>query len=182
MIGDEIITKADEVSRAAQQRIASVKADDRLSEQARQADIGEIRETARQRLAELAEQRDKAVNDEVRRLERKLSTPSQSLSGADRVALDVSYRDALERARAVDVGDRAALLTLFNDSARVGDELQQQAAMTVALDRGERDVVDAYLDEHPAKREDVEALVEVSNELTSLDRKFRVAGHFAVMF
>lgn len=167
--GRDLVALAGSTSEDAQRRIAAIRADDRRSAAAKQQDEAEVRAQAnalihafgRAHEAELVKDYDVTLT--------LLSTPSSGMTGTERVSADVSFRDALDRASQT-AEDGRALGALYARARRTGDAILQRAAFVVALDRGEDDIVAAWVDERPADRDRVERLRLLSLEMTNPQR------------
>lgn len=81
---------------------------------------------------------------ELTKLEDELTKPRRSFSDtpADRVAIDTSYRDALQRAHATTLGTKE-LVDLWQLARSAGDDLLAKAAVVVAVNRPDISLVRA---------------------------------------
>lgn len=177
--GRDLVLLAQATATEAQTKIQTIQADSRLSAGARQQDVEEVRAKAnalihaygRAHEAGLAKQYDTTLT--------RLSTPPTGLSGAERVATDVSFRDATDRANRT-AEDGGELLALYSRARRTGDAIQQRAALVVGLERSDEHVVGAWVDENPADGDKVQSLraltVEMNHPQRRLMRGFIFAG------
>lgn len=106
---------------------------------------------------------------------RVLTAPPMSATATpgDRIARDLSYRDALDRAHAaattpVRDGDGSGALRTYLDRAlRAGDNLAAHAALSAAFEHGYAEVADAYNAAHPGEADAVVELWQLTNRSVS---------------
>ncbi len=132
-------------------KIDRVRKDERLAEDAKVCDIARIKAKANAQVKAFRAEYEASLHRERDELRLQLCTPSRHTTGAERVAVDASFRDALERAQRTPPQevDRHPLADLFHRATLTGDGLQQRAAMVVALERDDVDVLNAWLESHP---------------------------------
>jgi hypothetical protein len=155
-------------------RVAAIRANDRLSELAKREALAQAWVTAADKLDALRAAYQEDVGGERRDLERKLlrpKVPGLAPTAADRLALDASFRDALDRASSIESSEE--LVQLLQRSERVGDAVQVRAIVATAVERGDLHVLEAHLEVHPDERADFERLLEMSTGATS--RRERLA-------
>ncbi|MCS5715110.1 hypothetical protein NVV95_11160 [Herbiconiux sp. CPCC 205716] len=131
-----------------------------LSPEGRKADLAEMKEAARSRMASIRAEENKLATDRRDSLRRTV----MGTVGYDSSSI-ISYRDAQ---------DRAAKLADRDDAARVmeraltsGDKALASAVAEVALDRGYRDVYNSYASANPAIAEAAKDLAVMEHYFTS---------------
>lgn len=140
-----------------------------LTDDAKRRQIDDQRSTTNERLRSL---RDAALGefaDQTAEIERRLlGRPmfGRPLSETEQVTLSISYRDALDRARAA---EGPALVAVIDDAGRVGDDVQLRAALTEVLRRADVTAANAYVqhrpDDEPALQEWFDARAQSQNRL-----------------
>ena len=156
--------RASELRANYQRSVEALRNDRRLTEEAKAEGIAEARGRTNASLAELYKKRTESRRAERARLERSIFAAPASLPGAtvgDRIAIDASFRDALDRAKRTSIEQPEELMELATQAEVVGDRLQSRAALVVAFDRGHVEVINAWTDANPGWRNDVERLWEV---------------------
>jgi len=173
--GEDLMAKADEVSARAAERIAAIRSDQRLTDEAKAADVAPIVAKRNARVRALGEELEASLTRELDTLQRRLCTPppSASATGAEIIARDASFRDALQRARQTETRDGVfhQLMDLSHTARLTGDSLQERAAMVVALERNDVDVLNAWIAEHPDDAEILQQAFDLKDRVT--DRKAR---------
>ncbi|HWL44125.1 MAG TPA: hypothetical protein VNQ73_14380 [Ilumatobacter sp.] len=152
--------KAREVREEADRKVDDVRANNDLTAEAKTRLVNEIRQTANARVAELEQEHRAADRAERERLEQRLFTPPTAYTGSERITQAISYRDALDRARATSID--VPMSDLMRDAWRVGDDLLAKAALSVAFDRRDVDSLNTWIDRHPADDTDLNRLVELA--------------------
>lgn len=127
----------------ANRNLDAVKNDPRLTEDARYQDVNQIRTDLRGKLAALQEKEDTIVADKLRSLERTVL----GTVGSDPTEV-ISYRDATERASAVD--DLRTGEEMMRRALLSGDTGLAKALLNRAVERGWQTVAEAYSAENPA--------------------------------
>lgn len=141
-------------------KIAEIRSNPDLSEQARRRMLQEVYDAAARRHRELVEEEEARTAEKLTRLERDVMGIRYPLgtSDAEKETIRMSYRDAYDRAYYAGFDDPAEqqeeLATLLERAERSGDRQLADAVYHVATERGVRKVADSYLSGRPeeAKR------------------------------
>ncbi len=173
--GEDLMAMAGEVAALARERIARIRNDERLTDEAKAADVAPIVAARNAKMKALGEELEVSLGRELDTLRRRLCTPppSAAATGAEIIARDASFRDALQRARQTKPRDGVfhQLLGLSDTARLTGDSLQERAAMVVALERNDVDVLNAWIKEHPDDAEILQRAYDLHDRIT--DRKAR---------
>lgn len=175
-VAQDLIDRADQARQSAQNTIRALKENQNLTDDARSREIAQTRTDLFARVEELRKEYEAKLDAEDDRLRRYISSPLAA--GVDRVAVDASYRDALERARSTEPAAPDQLRQIYRDARSVSDSLQQQAALVVALDREDIEVINAYIGDHPTTGRDIEALFGLMQQRSG-QAALMIAAHFA---
>jgi hypothetical protein len=166
-------------------RLAQIRSNPDLNDEARRRMIKETYEEADARHQELAAEERRKENERILRLERGVMgiRYPYGLSEAEEELVRMSYRDAYDRAeRAVsDTADNEALSTLLERAERRGDPRLAEAVYHVATERGLRGVADTYLEGRPAEKKKWEEYVAARQEAESAERILFGAGDHGPM-
>lgn len=151
--------------------VAEIIGDRMLSEEGRREKLARAYVAADDAVLVVRNRAKKKAAAEIAKLEKKLIGPgpaSMALTGAEKIARDASFRDALGRANTaaqtplesmgalVTIGGvqqnvtapTAALVSMLDQAELVGDTLQAKAILTVAYQARNADVVNAFLGYH----------------------------------
>lgn len=132
------------------ERAAALKADDRLSAAYRDELLEANRVAVRAELERLAAEDRADLLARQSEVQRVLSTPEPAVSGAQRATIDISYRDALDRAAQAAHAERPGELARLAERARrTGDSLLERAAFATAMDVGDSEVIAMWTAAHP---------------------------------
>ena len=164
---DDRALKADELRASFGRMQQHILDNPMLSEEGKHEQIAAVREQTNAKIRALQDEASAALEAERQRLERLLFSPPRPLSAAttsvsDRIAQDASYRDALDRARRTDPGQPESLRELLEQAQRTSDDLQSRAAMVIAFERGNVDVINAWSSANPSYERDVDRFYELS--------------------
>lgn len=142
------LTKQAEALRATfAQNVERHRGDRDASDEAKRRRIARAWHEQRTALEGLIAQADEQRTARVRELHRRLfAAPGEA----------ASYRDAIDRAEAIEQPDVA--LERFRRAAQMGDAELVRAFALVATERGWHEVVNAYTDEYPTSRADLEEM------------------------
>lgn len=162
-------------------RTDAILSDESLSPEGRQplhAEAWRIAETAHR---VVRDQIEGAANGERRDLEKRYLGVGDVLgeSPAEKVARAASFRDAMDRAEATERGpDLAALMSR---AAYTQDELQERAALTVAVERQDIDAMNVYLESHPEREPNIQRLIDLRGQLkpaqlATLEMRYGLGG------
>ena len=162
---------SEEIGLAARKQIDEIKADSRLSPQAKDDDVKAIANKVNARRAALGKAFEAQLESEAEGLRRKLLSPPETFVSADRILQEMSFRDALRSAH--ETSTSAELMGVFRSAQLNTDTLQQRAALTVALERGQPAVLEAWLAEHPGEQARFQRLVDLEHEISSQQRFHR---------
>lgn len=176
MTEDERVIRASEARMAYQDAVKRIRDDRDLSPQGRSRAIA--REWVRAE-RDISEARESWVADQQRRrasYEEKVLRPRKpmGLSASEKIAIDASFRDALDRAERAESAETR--LKMLRQARHTGDDLQERAVVVVALDRKELEVLRAHVDAHPEEKDAVEALI---GETTTEGREQKMAAQIA---
>lgn len=160
-------------------RVEDIKADSRLNPQAKNDDVKAIAAEANAKGAALGKAYEAQLRDEAESIRRRLWSSPDMLNTSERIAQDASYRDAMERARRTDPNRPAELIELFKSASMISDSLQQRAAMTVGLERGNDEVLNGWVSEHPADLDRMQRLIDLNQSINSVKLQFQRAMFFA---
>ena len=177
--GQDLIDEAQRIKAQQRERLEALDNDPRIADTYRAEQKAETRTDTQDRLNELSRRFDESVATELDRLRRKLSAPTVVGFGAEKVAADASFRDAMERARSTSAADPAELMQLYTDAHNVSDVLQQRAAMVVAIDRRHIDVLNAWVNDYPETEADVQRLLDLTEQAGGLGASIAAAFYFA---
>ena len=125
--------------------VAKVKENIDLTDVAKQKRSAEILAIANERLDDLQVRAQAAQAKHVDSLIREVFTPAHPYhaSASDKIAIDASFRDGIERAGRTAGPDE--MLALINRAVLTGDKLMAKAGAAIAMERGDTRSVDAYL-------------------------------------
>ncbi len=179
--GEDLVARSERVAEETLRRIAAIKADSRLTEDARRGDIAELTKAANQKRAALGAVHEEGLMGRLEGLRRRVCSPPGGLTGSETIAVTSSFRDALERAKRIEYSEAGAreLAELARTARTISDPLLERAAMVVALERGDVDVLNAWAENHPAEAPALNELFELERGVGSIEQRFRRAGHFA---
>jgi len=179
--GEDLVARADRVASDAGRRIAAIEADTRLSDDAKRIDIEAIKRSVNAERKALRDVYEGQLTDRLDVLRRRLCSPPESASTAEAIARDASFRDAMERARRTEARTAVGhpLADLLFSARLTADSLQERAAMVIALERGDLDVVEAWVETHPNDRAPLEELREVHHRVTDKRERFGRSMAFA---
>ncbi len=178
--GDDLGALADQVSAEARRRLDAIRDDTRLSGEAKVSDTARVRAERNARMRALGEAHEAALRGELERLQRQMCSPPAGLTGAERIATDASFRDALQHAHQTEQRDatRQQLMDLWHSARLTGDSLQERATMVIGLERDDRDVLAAWIETHPEDAEPMQHLHEVHNRVHDRREQFGRAMRF----
>lgn len=178
--GDNLVDVVDRVRDEAQRHIDKTRADTRLSNEAKAADVATLTAEANARITALSAEHEASMQRRIDELRRGLCTPSSTAIGAERVAIDASFRDALERAKRTELqeGTKHPLIDVFNSARITGDTLQQRACLVEALARNDVDVMNAWLADHPEDDRALNDLYAISRETVDITAQFNRSMQF----
>ena len=142
---DPIAAEASNIRDRALADVAKVKANGDLTDLAKSARSAEVLAAANERLADLEARTQAAQVKYVEGLKRQVFTPAHPYhaSASDKIAVDASFRDGIERAGRTAGPDE--MLALVNRAVLTGDKLMAKAGAAIAMERGDTRSVDAYL-------------------------------------
>jgi hypothetical protein len=158
-----------------ERKVAQIRANPDLNDEARRRMIGEAYEGADARHRELAEDQRRKENERILCLDRGvmgLRYPMHASDG-DKELARMSYRDAYdraERAASADDTDNVALSTLLERAERSGDPRLAEAVYHVATERGLCGVADSYLEARPNEKKRWEDYAAARQEAESVER------------
>ncbi len=153
----------------------NLEADLRLTDAAKREEIAARRDAANQKLRELYETDVAAIDTELVALDKHFfAAPalSHGATASDSIARDASYRDALARARGTENG--GGLIAMYRDAERTGDWIMARAAMAIAVDRGDLQVLDAWLATHPLDEPKLQRLLDLTTAKHSTSRALAI--------
>jgi hypothetical protein len=132
---------------------ATINGEPDLSEEAKARYVGEARERAQAKSAEIIDGHDKAISERLELNEKrlfKLSYPKDALTESQKEGFRASYRQAaLQLLGASEETVSRAMSRAF----RTGDTVLEQAANHESIERGLSEVGDEYRERHPRARE-----------------------------
>ena len=139
-----------------EEKVARIRSNRDLSDQAKQRMLREVHEEASRehnRLVTEAREAQEAAVRSAERLVLGISYPERA-TPSEKAMISLSYRDARSRAEgaAADTENQGALEDLLIRAEQSGDVQLAEAAYHVAVLRGARRVADRYLSERPAAR------------------------------
>lgn len=178
--GEDLVARAAQLTDSMTRQIAEIRADQRLSDDAKAADVARLTAETNANRKALGAAHEAGLAAELDTLRRRLCSPPGVATGAERIARDASFRDAMQRAHATEArnGPVHPLMDVIHGARLTGDDLQERAAMVVALERGDADVLDAWLQAHPEDGEVLNQAYGAHFEVTDRKRKFARAMHF----
>jgi hypothetical protein len=155
-------------ARQHEEKIARIRSNRDLGDQAKRRMIREVHEEASREHSRLVAEAREAREQAVRSAESKvfaISYPERA-TASEKAMIALSYRDARDRAEhaAADRDDPDALADLLDRAEKTGDTQLAEAAYHIAALRGARSVADAYLADRPTARRRWESYVEARQE------------------
>jgi hypothetical protein len=158
-----------------ERKVARVRSNPDLNDEARRRMIEEAYEEADARHQELAGEQRRKEGERILRLERGVMgiRYPYGLSEAEEELVRMSYRDAYDRAeRAASASDATdeKLSALLERAERSGDPRLAEAVYHVATERGLRGVADSYLEGRPAEKKKWEEYAAARQEAESVER------------
>lgn len=169
---EAIVEVTQSVQSRGRQRIEEIREDKRYTPDAKAEQIKETKEQHNAKIAELRKLHADSIAADTDRIRRQLFKPLGNITDrpADKVARDASFRDALQRARATTKdADSSDLVDLLNDASFTGDDLQERAAMVVAMERGDVPALDQWLERHPSDNASISALYQRQHTTGSIN-------------
>jgi hypothetical protein len=176
--GKDLREVANERGLASQAQIAAIKADTRLSPEGKAADIAAIKQRSDVERKVMGEVFEAQLRGEAETLRRKLLSPPETYVAAERIAQEMSYRDAFQRARSTSTDNRRELMDMFRSASMMSDGLQQRAAVAVAMERDDVDVLNAWIEANPNDGERLNRLYDLERELNSTAARVHRSMHF----
>jgi hypothetical protein len=159
-------------------KLASIRSNADLNEQAKRRMIQEAYEEARRRHQQLADERRAQAADRINRLERDVMRVRYPLGASDveKETIRMSYRDAYDRAYYASLSEEPGeleqeLSRLLERAERSGDPQLADAVYHVATERGLRGVADDYLGSRPEARQRWEAYTQARLEEESMHNR-----------
>lgn len=158
---DPRVSKATTVHQTARAELAAIKSNNDLTERAKGEYSARVRAEANAKLAELQAEFQAAADARLDGLKRQVFTAAHpyNATSTDRIAIDASYRDALERAARTDPVS-TELQELTQRAVLTGDKLLAKAAAAVGLERADIQSVDVYLGSSMVSEREAEAYSE----------------------
>lgn len=153
--------KASEIRRAAEERIAAIQSNKKLSDADKVKQIMEIRAWANEQIETQKRLHASMQRDARTRILRRIFGLgfAAGVGEADKAAVRASYRDAVFKADGIETPEQAQL---FSDRATaIGDKLLSKAVALIAFERGWHDVLAAYMETHESARQSLAELYAV---------------------
>ena len=143
---DPHVAEAMNVRDRAQADVAKVQGNPDLTDLAKQERTAAILAAANERLADLQARTQAVQAKYVESLKRQVFTPYHPYhaSATDKIAVDASFRDGIERAGRTEGPDE--LLAMVNRAVLTGDKLMAKAGAAIALERGDLRALNAYIE------------------------------------
>jgi len=178
--GEDLVAKAGQIADQAGRRIADIQGDQRLAGEAKAQDVARVKAERNASVKALGVAHEAALAAELDGLRRRLCSPPGGATGAERIARDASFRDAMQRAHATEPRDGVfhPLMDLIYGARLTGDDLQERAAMVEALSRADADVLDVWLQSHPEDGDVLNRAYDVHFAVTDRKRKFARSMQF----
>lgn len=146
-------------------RERQIKSDPTLSEHGRNELLSQLADERTRSLTPLKEAENKVINDKITALERRLD----GISGSSQSDL-IAFRDAQDRAEAIDDADRAA--EVMARALRTGDKTLAHALFRAATDRGWSKAAHAFTEQNPNVAEVVKDIRKLTELRDTFGRSF----------
>ncbi len=157
--------RARDLQSRAQAKIDALKADADITKDAKARRIAELRQTVNDEVSKLYAESEASIATELESARRKLFSPPVpwSATPADRVAVQSSFRNALDRAdRAYADNSQTGLRHLLDQSVATSDKIQSRAILSTAYGLGLQDIVESYMSSFPEVADDVAQFAQLS--------------------
>lgn len=158
------LIKARAVRAKYERDVAAINADTRLNAIGRAEMINDLYIAAKAELEGLRAEELRESTERRRRLERDIF----GLPGTADPSVAISFRDAQDRANAIETEDEGQALRLLRQASQSGDTHLAKALITRAVEVGWSRVIDAYSAEHPGTEAKLAELTALSIEDGSL--------------
>lgn len=150
MLGQVNVHKGlDAAQQAYRQRLEEIRANPNLSDQGQAAEVTEVYEAHKRRMAEMRAEVAAELQSTRDRAQRRAFGPlvPSSASEADKATVMMAYRDALEKAETAESTETGR--RMLDRAMRTGDAQLARAVATVSAERGWSAVLNAYVDAYP---------------------------------
>lgn len=167
----EILSQAQEVRRAHDDKASEIVANRELTAEARDRRLQSLEEKTTSQLFELRDRFDVELSERPRQLRRELAGPRVPASAVlqDRLAIQTAYQAHLDRAEGSTSEDE--LIGLLERASRSDDELLARATMDVALQRSCPKVVSRFRELFPTRAAALDEFMAVHEAAKSRELK-----------
>lgn len=154
-------------------RVEQIREDQDLHEDARTKYLKEAHAEARAEHSRLFEEQRSVINERLE-TKRKTALAPPHIHGADKAAVSMSYRAALDQVSSVDTAD--GLKEQLRRASLVGDEVLAKAILFRGYELEDEVVVGAYLESFPDDRRAWDEFTAAAEEHNALEHQERFFG------
>lgn len=154
-------------------RVEQIREDQDLNQDARHKYLKEAHQEARAKHSELFEEQRAGITERLEKKRKAALSPPQ-LFKADRAAVAMSYRAALDQVSSVDTAD--GLKEQLRRAELTGDEVLAKAILFRGYELEDEVVVGSYLEAYPDDRRAWDEFTEAAEEHNALEHQERFFG------